>query len=338
VSRFRVLLTDYAWPDVDVERELLRSIDAELVVAPATDGQTLAQLAIDTDAILTCWAQVSQAVIETARRCRIISRLGVGLDNIDVAAATRRGIVVTNVPDYCVHEVAEHTLALLLALARKVAYFHQQTKAGGYDRHAGPLLRRLAGQTLGIAGLGRIGREVARRANSLGLRVLAARRARSADHRHGGSEALELEEGGVTIERRALPELLAESDYVSLHLPLTSETQHLIDAAALARMKPTAYLINTARGGLVDQAALAAALAEDRLAGAALDVQDPEPPDLSQPPLNDPRVIVTPHIAFLSQEALLELRTRATQQVIDCLSGRTPANVVNADLAAFAAE
>ncbi len=332
MSRFRVLLTDYAWPDVEVERELLRSIDAELVVAPAADAGTLANLAADVDAILTCWAQVPAAVIDAARKCRIIARLGVGLDNIDVAAATRRGILVTNVPDYCVHEVAEHTLALILALARKVACFHLQTKAGVYDRNAGPTVRRLAGQTLGIIGLGRIGREVAWRAIGLGLNVIASRGGRSADQEaraeHPGPQSGLC--GLSTLETCSTEEVLTRSDFVSLHLPLTAETRHLIDAAALARMKPTAYLINTARGGLVDHAALAAALNAGRLAGAALDVQDPEPPDLSQPPYSDPRVIVTPHTAFLSQDSLLELRTRATQQVIDCLCGRRPTNVVNA--------
>ncbi len=327
MHRHRVLLTDYAWPDVEIERELLRSIDADLVVAPATDAGTLTELAADVDAILTCWAQVPAAVIEAAPRCRIISRLGVGLDNIDVAAATRRGIVVTNVPDYCVHEVAEHTLALLLALARKVAYFHRETKAGRYDRNTGPAIRRLAGQTLGIIGLGRIGREVARRAVGLGLKVTANGRVRCADQEpppdrsgpHSGP-----------YESCDLSELLARSDFVSLHLPLTPETHHVIDTSALARMKPTAYLINTARGGLIDHAALATALNAGQIAGAALDVQDPEPPDLSQPPFNDPRVIVTPHAAFLSQDSLRELRKRATGQVIDCLCGRTPPNVVNA--------
>jgi D-3-phosphoglycerate dehydrogenase len=321
MSRIRVLLTDFAWPDVDLERELLQSIDAELVVAPATDVRTLAQLSADADAILTCWAHVPATVIAAAPHCRIISRLGVGLDNIDVAAATHHGIVVTNVPDYCVHEVAEHTLAMLLSLARKVAYFHQETKSHRYDRNGGPPLRRIAGQTLGIIGLGRIGRAVARKALGIGLRVIACSRGpvEPASDLTGALEACP-----------TLPELLTQSDYVSLHLPLTPETRRLIDAAALACMKPTAYLVNTARGDLVDHVALAAALAENRLAGAALDVQEPEPPDLSQPPFNDPRVIVTPHAAFLSQESLLELRIRATQQVIDFLSGRTPSNVVNA--------
>jgi D-3-phosphoglycerate dehydrogenase len=314
---FQVLLTDYAWADLEIERQSLASIGAELVAAPSGDAHTLCAAAAEADAILTCWARVGADVLEAAPRCQIVSRLGIGLDNIDVPHATRLGIVVTNVPDYCLAEVAEHTLALLLALGRHVARFHHDTKRGIYALRALPPPRRLSGQTLGIVGLGRIGAEVARRAAALGMRVVAA---------HSRS-ASPLSVPGVT--RLPLPDLLAQSDYVSLHLPWTPATDRLIGYEQLRHMKPTAYLINTARGGLVDPAALAQALGEGRIAGAALDVQQPEPPDLSQPPYNDPRVIVTPHAAFCSVESLQELRTRATQHVVDCLSGKRPACVVN---------
>jgi D-3-phosphoglycerate dehydrogenase len=313
----RVLLTDYAWADLEVERGILAAIDAELIAAPATDLATLCHLARDVDALLTCWAKVPAEVIAAAGRCRIIARLGIGLDNIDVAAATARGILVTNVPDYCYREVAEHALALILALGRKVAFYHQQTKSGQYALTAGPELLRIGGQTLGIVGLGQSGRALAALAQGIGLRVVAT--SRSQHHPVPG------------VAWRSLDELLSESDYVSLHLPLTPATRGLIGRQQLGRMKPSAYLINTARGGLVDHAALAEALAAGHLAGAGLDVQDPEPPDLSRPPYNDPRVIVTPHAAFASRESLLELRTRAVRQVVDCLHGRRPPHVVNAD-------
>jgi D-3-phosphoglycerate dehydrogenase len=211
-------------------------------------------------------------------------------------------------------EVAEHAIALLLALARKVAFYHYQTKQGRYELQAGPQLRRIEGQTLGIVGLGNIGQKVAEKGAALGLRILATSRSRRPVH---------------NVRWVDLSELLTDSDYVSLHLPLNAETRHLIGAAQLARMKPSAYLINTARGGLIDTAALARALAEGRPAGAALDVQDPEPPDLTQPPYNDPRVIVTPHAAFVSQESLANLRERVARQVVDRLQGRRPENVVN---------
>lgn len=312
----RVLLTDYAWADLDIERRILGESGAELIVAPAADAASLAAGAVNADAIMTNWAKVSEPVIAAGRRLRIISRLGIGLDNIDIDAATRRGIVVTNVPDYCVIEVAEHALALLLALSRKVAFYHQETKAGQYRLQAGPPLRRIEGQTLGIIGFGRIGLKLAQKAMPLGLRVLAASRRRPDDLTPG-------------VEYCDLEELLRRSDYVSLHAPLTPQTRHLIGASNLARMKRGAYLINTSRGALIDTAALIAALESRQLAGAALDVQDPEPPPLDVPPYNDPRVIVTPHAAFVSVESLENLRTRAARQVALYLTGERPENIVN---------
>jgi D-3-phosphoglycerate dehydrogenase len=318
MPRFKVLLTDYAWNDLDIERAILSEIDAELVVAPSGDLPTLLSLAGDVDAIMTNWAKVPAEVIGASPKLRIVSRLGIGLDNIDVAFATSRKIVVTNVPDYCLIEVAEHALALLLALSRKIAFYHHDAKTGRYDLRAGPTLRRIEGQTLGIVGLGNIGRKLAEKAHGIGLRVIAYSRSRAKPM--DGVEFVELDE------------LLSRSDYVSLHVPATAQTRHMIGPNQLARMKPSAYLINTARGGLIDQAALAAALASGQLAGAALDVQDPEPPDLSQAPYNDPRVIITPHAAFVSVESLENLRSRTARQVADRLSGRRPENVVNSDV------
>jgi len=315
MNRYRVLLTDYAWPDLEIERAILAEYDAELLVAPTSDSATLVRLAADADAIMTNWADVPAAVIDAAPNCRIISRLGIGLDNIDVGRATERGIPVTNVPDYCLTEVAEHTLALLLALARKLPTFDANARRGRYDLAAGLPLRRIEGQTLGIIGLGRIGCRVAEKALALGLRVIATSRSRR--------------EPLPGVAWATLDELLATSDFVSLHVPLTEATRPLIGAAELARLKPTTFLINTARGGLLDHAALAAALAANRLAGAALDVQDREPPDLAQPPYNDPRVLVTPHAAFYSEESVAELRRRAAQQVGVRLAGGRPESVVN---------
>ena len=315
MPKFRVLLTDYAWPDLDIERSILSEADAELIVAEATDTAALERLAESADAIMTNWAKVPEPVIAASANCKIVARLGIGLDNIDVVAATARGIPVTNVPDYCLTEVAEHTLAMILALGRNVAFYHYETKGGRYQLQAGPQLRRLEGQTVGLIGLGNIGQKVAEKAKALGFRVIFNTRTRR--------------EGELAAKWCTLDELLELSDYVSLHLPLTPESRGLLGRSHLAKMKPTAYLINTARGGLVDHAALAEAISAGGLAGAALDVQDPEPPKLSQPPYNDPRVIVTPHAAFVSAESLENLRWRAARQVADRLLGRRPENVVN---------
>jgi D-3-phosphoglycerate dehydrogenase len=208
----------------------------------------------------------------------------------------------------------------LLALARKVAFYHYETKLGRYDLQDGPALKRIEGQTLGIVGFGGIGRKLAEKATAIGVNVLATGRTRK--------HPSEFPDGVTWCD---LDDLLVHSDYVSLHVPLTAESTHLIGAEQLARMKPSAYLINTARGGLIDHTALAAAINAGQLAGAALDVQDPEPPDLTQPPYNDPRVIVTPHSAFVSVESLRALRTRAARQVATCLLGGEPDHIVNPD-------
>ena len=314
MARFHALYTDYPWADVEIERTALAEADCELVVSPDNKEATLASLAPGVDVILTCWAPVTARVIDAADRCRHIARTGIGLDNINVARATERGILVTNVPDYCIQEVAEHTIALVFALGRNIAGYHFATKNGQYDLVAGLPVERIMGKTLGLVGLGQIGKLVADRARALGMRVIGT-------NRSGQLPA--------DIEWVTLPELLATSDYVSLHLPMNADTRHLINAETLSQMRPSAYLINTSRGGLIDHAALAGALAAKQIAGAGLDVQDPEPPNLSQAPWNDPRVIVTPHAAFVSSHATHDLRTRVARQVVAVLRGETPENIVN---------
>ena len=316
MPKFRVLLTDYAWEDLEIEKQVLADNDVELVVAQEKDAAALAQLAKDhqVDAIMTNWAQVTKEVIAASGQVKIVARLGIGLDNIDMAYCTEQGIVVTNTPDYCLTEVAEHTLALIFACARKVAMYHHDTMSGKYDLQAGPRMRRMEGQTLGIIGLGNIGEILATKAKCLGLNVLAT--SRSGKTMPG-------------VETVDMDRLLAESDYVSLLIPATPETKKMFGAEQFQKMKKTAYLINTARGALVDHDALAQALEAGELAGAALDVQDPEPCDLTIPPYNDPRVIVTPHAAFVSVESLENMRSRVSKQVVDVLQGRTPENVRN---------
>lgn len=316
MSKFRVLLTDYAWENLEIEKETLTSGGAELIVGGTNDEETLVKLAAEhqVDAIMCNWAPVTEKVISASPNMKIVARLGIGLDNIDMDYCTRHGILVTNTPDYCLAEVAEHTLALIFACARKVAMYHHDTMSGKYDLKAGPMMRRMEGQTLGIVGLGNIGTLLAQKAKCLGLNVLAT------------SRSGKTMEGVETVD---MDRLLAESDYVSLLIPATPETRKSFGAEQFKQMKPTAYLINTARGAIVDHDALAAALDAGELAGAALDVQDPEPCDLTIAPYNDPRVIVTPHAAFVSIESLENMRGRVARQVIDCLEGKTPENVRN---------
>ena len=315
LPRWRVLVTDRAWPDLQLEQAILAPLGVELFEPGGVSEEQLVTAAAQADAIICNWARVTSRVIEAATNCRVVSRSGIGLDNIDIAAASARGIPVTNVPDYCVTEVADHTLALLLAAARRVAFFHWRTKQGEYRLGGATPPDRLAGKTLGLVGLGRIGAAVAHRARAFGMTILGCTRS--------GSDS------GVGCPVVPLAELLSQSDFVSLHLPATAANRHLVGGPQFAQMRPTAWLINTSRGSLVDEQALFQALRENRLAGAALDVFDPEPPDLTQALFRDERVIVTPHAAFVSPESLVELRTRVARQVAAVLSGNRPENIVN---------
>lgn len=314
-ARFRILITDRAWPDTTIEQAVFARIGGELYEPSQADEAHLVRVAAEADAILTNWAPVTSAVIQAAVRCKVISRFGIGIDNIAIEAATARGIPVTNCPDYCVAEVSDHTLGLLLACARRIGFFHGRTKRGEYNLLAASGQQRLSTQTLGLIGLGRIGREVARKARAFGLQVVA--------HTASGSDH------GVGCPMLTLEDLLSVSDYVSLHVPLTSATYRLLGREQFVRMKPTAYLINTSRGGLVDEEALWEALQRGQLAGAALDVFDPEPPDLSRPLFQDERVLITPHAAFVSQQAVEQVRRQAAEQAAAVLAGERPQNLLN---------
>lgn len=314
-AAFRVLITDRAWPDCELERAILADVGAEVVEPPDQCEETLMAWAADVDAIGTCWARVGPDVIRAARRCKVVARFGIGLDNICVHTATERKIPVTYVPDYCVSEVSDHALALLLALARNVGRFHRQTKAGQYDLRAVPPMQRLAGQTLGLIGLGRIAQSLLPKAKSLGLNVIA--------HSRSGNDH------GTGCPMLPFERVLEDSDFVSLHVPLTEETRHLLGEPEFGRMRKTAFLINTARGGLVNHGALWSTLKRNELGGAGLDVFDPEPPDLSHPLFRDERVIATPHAAFSSEQSLAALRTQTAVQISQALQGRQPEHVVN---------
>ena len=314
-TQFRVLMTDRAWPDSDIERTILQEAGAELLEATATDETTLAELATGVDAIGTTWARVTERVIRSCTKCRIVARFGIGLDNIDVRVATELGIPVTNCPDYCVSEVSDHALGLLLACARRIGFFHWRTKQGEYNLGAATTMRRLSSQTVGLIGMGHTARELVPKLRAIGMNVVAFT---PSSNSHG-----------TDCRMVSLEDLLTQSDFVSLHAPLTPETHHLMNAERLCLMKPTAYLINTSRGGLIDASALWNAIHTNKLAGAALDVFEPEPPDLNLPLYRDERVIVTPHAAFVSAESLEQLRRQGTHQIVQALHGQRPDNVVN---------
>lgn len=313
-----VLVTDYAWPNLDPEHEILSRIGVQLLVAKSGFTEELVELAPVADAILCNWKIVCASVLQVAHRCLTVGRYGIGLDNIDVALATSLGIVVTNVPEYCVEDVADHSLALLLACNRKVCWFDRDIKAARYELKMQLPLSRLSGHTLGLAGFGRIGRAVARRAIAFGLHVVALRPRRFA-------ASIEQEQ----VEFVSFPELLKRSDYLSIHLPATSETTNLFNKSAFEQMRPGAVLINTSRGSIVHSGDLLQALEAGIVASAGIDVWQKEPPTPDDPLANHPRVIATPHSAFYSTEALFELQNTAASQVASILSGQKPHNIVN---------
>ena len=324
-NRARVVVTDYAWPSLDRERAVLDAVGAGLVVAESGDDAELVALARDAEAILTNWRRVPPAALAGAPRCLVVSRYGIGVDNIPVEHATRLGIVVANVPDFCLDEASDHALALVLACARRIVAFAGSTRAGEWELGVGAGIRRLRGQTLGLVGYGSIAKALVPKALAVGFRVLAYTPRLPEGREPNGVETTN------DLER-----LLGEADYVSLHAPATAATRGLIGERELRAMKPTAWLVNTARGALVDEEALHRALAEGTIAGAALDVLVDEPPAPGHPLLAVENVIVTPHAAFYSEESIAEVATKAAQNVAAVLRGEVPATIVNPEVTARA--
>jgi D-3-phosphoglycerate dehydrogenase / 2-oxoglutarate reductase len=315
-----VAVTDSVFPNLDAAREVVAQAGADLLLAKAPTPEAILEAARDADAILTTYAKVTTGIVQQLTRCRIISRFGIGVDNVDIATATAKGIVVTKVPDYCIDEVSDHAMALLLALVRKIPFSNTRVQAGQWAMPAVIPIHRLRGRVLGLVGFGRIPQLVAPKAQAFGIRVISydpfvPRNVIAA----AGVEPVEFDH------------LVRTSDYISLHCPLTPETNHLFNAQVFHKMKPGAYLVNTGRGPLVDEAALAQALDQGQLAGAALDVVEKEPPTDS-PVLGKDNVILTPHTAFYSEESLAELQTKAAQEVVRVLRGEAPRNPVNPEV------
>jgi phosphoglycerate dehydrogenase-like enzyme len=310
----RVIVTDHVFESLDVTRDVLEPMGVEVVLAPAADEDTLVELCSEgVDGLLVCFAQAGSRVVQAAADagCRIIARYGIGYDNVAIDTATANGIVVTRVPDYCLDEVADHALALLLSAARGVSAGQREVRDGGWTMPRDVL--RLQGRRLALVGVGQIGSRLAQRALALGLEVV------------GFDPYLDAWPAGVT-RAQSLDEALAEADVVSLHVPLTDENRGLIGERAIAAMRRRPIVVNTARGGLVDLEAATAALDDGRLSGLALDVVDPEPLPASHPLRTHPRAIITPHMAFFSVEAEEELQRRAAGEVAHALRGE-PAEV-----------
>ena len=315
-----VLKTDPGVIEVgEAELALLAGSGARLVERPCRTEDELLEHGRDAAAILTLDEPLTARVIAGLRGCRVIARFGIGVDRVDLEAATAAGIVVTNVPDYCVDEVSDHALGLLLAVTRRIVPLDRAVRDGVWDTAAvaGPV-RRLRGRRLGIVGFGRLGRSFAAKAQALGLEVVAY------DPNVADSD---IEAAGV--RSLSLDALIASSDIVSLHAPLTPQTRHLLDRQRIDSLPAGAVLLNTSRGGLVDEDALAAALREGRLGGAGLDVFETEPPPRDHPLLGLPNVVVSSHSSHYSLEAGADMRAKAFGNVARVLRGEAPLSPVN---------
>ncbi|QGQ46155.1 C-terminal binding protein [Metabacillus sediminilitoris] len=313
---YKVILTDYEFENLQYEEEVFQNsgLDIEFIKVQCKTEEEVIEHAKDADAILNQYAPVSRRVIESLQNTKIISRYGVGVNTIDLDAAKEKRITVANVPDYGMEEVSNHALALLLSWARKVTLLNNEVKKGNWDFKACVPIHRFNEQTVGVLGFGRIPRRLIEKVKPLGFKTVAY------DPFVSGEEM-----AAVGVEKMELDDLIRHADYLSVHVPLIPDTYHLINEERLSKMKRNAVIINTARGPIIDEKALADALKKGIIAGAALDVTEEEPVSINNPLLEMDNVIITPHSAWYSEEAMIELRQKAAKNIVQVLSGtKTP--------------
>jgi len=315
---YRVVITDCDHGSIEEEKEEFRQLEAELILAQVQGEKDLIRICKDADGLLNQYALLTRKVLESLPKCKVISRYGVGVDSVDLKAATDLGIIVANVPDYCMDEVASQTIAMILTLTRKTAFFDRKVKSDEWDFHLGIPIYRIKGKTLGLVGCGKIGLEVARRISAFGVKVITF--------------DPYLEKAPEGIELKDFDTVLKESDFISIHCPLNDSTRHLIGEKEFKKMEKKPLLINTSRGPIVDERALLQALGEGLLSGAGLDVLEKEPPDSQSPLLKMENVVLSPHVGFYSVESISELKRRTAKNVSEVLTGRRPGSVVNREV------
>ena len=315
---YRVLITDCDHGSIEEEKTEFRKIGAELILAQVQKEKDVIRACKDAHGLLNQYALLTRKVFESLPKCKVVSRYGVGVDSVDLKAATDLGIIVANVPDYCMDEVANQTIAMILTLTRKTAFFDRKVKSGQWDFHMGIPIHRFKGKTLGLIGCGKIGLEVAERISAFGVRVI--------------TYDPYLERAPEEIEIKDFDTVLKESDFISIHCPLNDSTRHLIGEKEFRKMEKKPLLINTSRGPIVDEKALIQALGEGLLSGAGLDVLEKEPPDAQSPLLKMENVVLSPHVGFYSVESISELKRRTAKNVADVLTGKWPGSVVNRDV------
>ena len=313
-----VAVTDSVFANLEPAYKILAKLNADIRLAKEPTPDAILEVAREADALLVTYANITSEIINELENCQVIGRFGIGVDNVDLDRATEAGIQVCYVPDYCLDEVSDHAMSLLLSLARKISFGNHQVQSLSWKAKSVAPIWRIRDRILGLYGFGKIPQALVAKAQAFNLHVIA----------HDPYVAPDLA-ANLGVELVSFESLLEQSDYISIHAPLTPETQHAFNADAFLKMKPEALLINTARGALVDEQALASALDKGQLAGAALDVMETEPPLDDSPLLKRDNVILTPHTAFYSEEALLELQTKATEDVVRVLLGDQPRYPIN---------
>ena len=317
-GEFKIVITDSYHPTLDAELEELQDINANLILEQCETEDEIITATRDADAVMVQHAKINRRVIENLEKCRIIARYGVGFDNVDTVAATECGIMVSNVPDYCIDEVSSHAIALLMQCSRKIVQLSNSIKAGQWSYLVAEPVYKLMGQNLGIVGLGRIGSAAARKGLGLGLRVQAY--------------DPYVYETDLDVKFVDFDQLLRTSDFISLHVPLTDETYHIFGETEFRNMKRSAFLVNTARGPVVDRVALYDALRTGEIAGVGMDVMEPEPIHQDDPLLKLDNFIITPHIAWYSEESQELLQRETARAVAAVLKGGQPRSLVNPEV------
>lgn len=324
MAKFKVVVTDYEYESLENEKRELEKVGAELIPAQLryVSPSEVIKVCKDADGLIVQYTKITREIIENLEKCKVIARYGIGVDNIDVKAATELGIFVVNVPDYHIEEVSDHTVALLLASIRKLNLHDKAVKNGKWDYKLGKPIFRVRGKTLGLIGFGRIARRVAEKMKPFGVKIITYDPYVNAEITG---------KYGVKLVK-SLEELLANSDFISIHVPLTNETYHMLSYREFGIMRDGVIIVNTARGPIIDERALIKALKEGKVAYAGLDVAEIEPIPKDSPLLKFDNVIITPHAAWYSEESQKELQTKVARGVAEALSGKIPTYLVNPEV------
>ena len=317
-GKFKIVFTDFDFPSIDIEKNVLSELNCEFLTPQTSNEDKLIEACRDADALLVQYAQITEKVINNMTKCKVISRYGVGVDSVDGKAARTRGIHLCNVPDYCTDEVADHSLALIVSLGRKIVRLSNAVKSGDWNVMVGKPIFNFKKQTLGLIGFGKIPQSLSSKAKNLFKEILVY-------------DPFIVQETadkfGVRIA--TFYEILRTCDFISIHCPSNESTRHLFSLREFQLMKPTSFLINTSRGAIVDTVDLYEALDEGLIAGAGLDVLEKEPPEINSRLFRFENVVITPHAAFYSETAIEELHKKWALNVYRVLKGETPINVVN---------